>query len=210
MNKESLVKIIDNDLTPEFYNKFLESDIIAVDTETSGLDWEFDTIQLCQIFSPQVGTILVRCGKRTPDLIQALMEDPNLKKVLHFAPFDLRFMAAQWNTHPSAILCTKTASKLVSPDAKHEDHSLSKLIYHHLGLTISKGPVRTSDWAITELTEEQIKYAASDVVHLINLLEVLTGKLDENNLSPMFKSICDYIPTDALRVTKKFPDPLEY
>jgi len=105
---------------------------VAVDTETSGLDWSVDELHLCQLFSPATGPILLRNVSSRPTQLAALLEDRHVTKVFHFAPFDLRFLAARWDVRTDAVECTKAASRLLDPRLPPRAHSLQALLYRYL------------------------------------------------------------------------------
>ena len=89
-------------------------------------------------------------------------------------------------------------------------HSLKPLLERHLGVTIEKGPVRTSDWSASTLTDEQVAYAAGDVSHLIDLHTLLVERLEAAGLSELYSQVCAYLPVDAHLEVDGYPDPLRY
>ncbi len=183
---------------------------MAVDTETSGLDWATDELHLCQVFSPATGTLLLRHVREVPRGLAALMEDPQVIKVLHHAAFDLRFLEAHWGIRSTSVACTKTASKLLDPAIPAEEHSLRALLQRYLGVSVTKGPVRTSDWNAAVLSDAQIAYATADVAHLLDLYDVLRERLQTEGLLHTFGQICAYIPVDAHLHVSGIPNPLVY
>lgn len=182
---------------------------VAVDTETTGLDWRTDSLELCQLFATSVGAVLLRIEGDAPHL-RSLLEDASVAKVFHFAPFDLRFLEAALGARTTSVICTKAASKLLNPELPASSHSLGALLARHFGVELDKGPVRTSDWGAKELTEAQTDYAVSDVASLLRLADVEVEDLRRQGLEDVFAAICAYMPVDAHLEVIGVPDPLSY
>lgn len=186
--------VLRDDLTGDLAAALHAAPRVAWDIETSGLDWRSDRIGTCQIHAPEVGTIIVQLNGHQPTRLPELLADPNVLKVFHHAPFDLRFMSWHWSTSAESIACTKIASKLLAPHAPNEAHSLQALLDRHLGVRISKAE-RISDWLADDLSEEQLRYAAADVTHLLPLLDVLDKELANANVSDLYGRCTQFLPT---------------
>lgn len=202
------VTLVDGDLPADLTSAIKRAGMVGVDTETGGLDSARDGLHLCQLFTPQTGPVLLRHVDGVPTQLASMMADPATLKVFHFAPFDLRFLEARWGVRTSSVACTKTASRLLEPGL--ESHSLKPLLERHLGVTIEKGNVRTSDWSAPVLTEEQVAYAAGDVAHLIDLHRLLAERLNAAGLSDLYSQVCAYLPVDAHLEVAGYPNPLTY
>lgn len=202
------VTFVDGDLPADIAQTMRKSAQVAVDTETSGLDWARDRIQMCQLFTTGTGPVLLRHVEGVPRELSSVMRDPAVLKVMHFAPFDLRFLEAQWGIETRSIACTKAASRLL--DRTLEDHSLKALLQRHLGVLIEKGAVRTSDWSVPTLSDEQVDYAVGDVSHLLELHRLLSDRLDAVGLTGIFEQVCTYMPIDAHLEIAGYPNPLTY
>src|ERR1700761_1648462 len=126
------VRVEQGDLPADLAPAFGEVDRIAWDVETTGLDWRQERLATCQLFAEGVGVVMVRTADGYPRRLAALLEDPAVEKVFHHAPFDLRFMVHAWGIQPASIRCTKVASKLLTPDAPNETHSLQQLVARNL------------------------------------------------------------------------------
>jgi ribonuclease D len=200
---------VHGDLPPEVASRLHDASRVAVDTETSGLSWESDQLLLCQLFSMVTGPVLLRKVASRPINLANLMNDPGVVKVFHYAPFDLRFLEAQWDAPATSVSCTKTASRLLDATRPAADHSLQPLLKRTLGISIEKGAVRTSDWGVPELSAEQLEYAVSDVIHLLALEEHLRKRMD-NEVADLYERVCAYMPIDAHLAVAGFPDPLRY
>ena len=195
------------DLTAELALHILQSGRCAVDTETSGLDWRTDRLEICQIATPDAGAVIIRNTGGRPDNLATILETAAVEKVLHFAPFDLRFLEHGWGIRAQAVRCTKTASRVLDPDLRSADHSLKPLLERRLGVRVCKGAVRTSDWGAPELSAEQVEYAVDDVRYLLSLLDDITAHMSPEQLA-LYESLCAYLPWDAHREVVGVPDPL--
>lgn len=196
------------DLPADLADAVRRAGVVAVDTETGGLDWRSDALHLCQLFTPEIGVVFLRQVQGVPPVLASLLADPAVLKVFHFAPFDLRFLQAHWRVRPTPVACTKAASRLLEPTL--ESHSLQPMLERHLGVLIDKGAVRTSDWSAASLSEEQVAYASSDVVHLLDLHDLLVARLQRAGSLETFLQVCAYMPVDADLEVRGYPNPLTY
>ena len=183
---------------------------VAWDVETTGLDWRRERLATCQLFAEDTGVVIISLDDRKPDRLATLLEDPAVEKVFHHAPFDLRFMIHAWQVRPASIRCTKVASKLLEPEAPNQIHTLQQLVARHLGIALAKGPVRTSDWTASDLAPEQIEYAAGDVLHLPDLLDVLTDALHKAGLTRLYDDCCAFLPARTVLELGDYPDVFAY
>ena len=146
---------------------------VAVDTETMGLDHRRDRLCVVQL-SPGDGTadvIQIPHGGYPAANLRTLLSDPNILKIFHFARFDLGILLQSLGVMPSPVYCTKIASRLARTYT--DKHGLKDVTRDLLGIEVSKQQQLT-DWGAEELTEAQVAYAASDVLHL----HALKNKLD--------------------------------
>jgi len=148
--------------------------IVAVDTETMGLNPLRDRLCLVQLSSGDGNCELVQIptGVRKAENLQRLLEDPRILKIFHFARFDVAALKHGLGIDCRPLYCTKIASKLVRTFT--DRHGLKDLCKEMLGVELSKQQ-QSSDWGAPQLTQEQQRYAASDVLHL----HALRAKLDE-------------------------------
>jgi ribonuclease D len=148
-------------------------DSAAIDTETMGLDHRRDRLCVVQL-SPGDGTadvVQIPPGAGTPVNLQALLADPGVMKIFHFARFDLGILQRSFGVMAGPVYCTKIASRLVRTYT--DRHGLKDLTRDLLGIEVSKQQ-QSTDWGAEELTSAQVSYAASDVLHL----HALKAKLD--------------------------------
>ena len=147
---------------------------VAIDTETMGLDPQRDRLCVVQL-SPGDGTadvvqIPAAAPHDAPNLTRLLADRRSLK-IFHFARFDLGVLHKALGVMPGPVYCTKIASRLARTYT--DKHGLKDLVRELLGVDLSKQQ-QSSDWGAAELTDAQVAYAASDVLHL----HALKAKLD--------------------------------
>jgi ribonuclease D len=146
---------------------------VAVDTETLGLNPNRDRLCLVQLSSGDGSAHLVQfeAGSYDAPRLKALLSDPNVLKIFHYARFDVAVLSKFLGVETAPIYCTKIVSKLVRTYT--DRHGLKDLAAELLGLELSKQQ-QSSDWGAAELTQQQLAYAASDVLHL----HAIKAKLD--------------------------------
>jgi len=198
------------DLPDQLAEAFASAGRLGWDVETTGLDWTRDQLGTCQLFGDGIGVAVISIDDRRPTRLIALLEDSGIEKIFHHAPFDLRFMVHAWGVRPASIRCTKVASKLLEPDTPNDAHSLQQLVSGHLGVTMGKGPVRTSNWAATQLTAEQLQYAAGDVLYLPGLLDALQLRLHAAGLVELYDACCAFLPGRVALELGGYPDVFAY
>ncbi len=151
--------------------------VVAIDCETMGLNPHRDRLCLVQLSAGDGEVHLVQIEKdqiRAPNL-ERLLADKDVLKIFHFGRFDIAILWKTFRTLTQPVYCTKIASKLVRTYT--DRHGLKNLLDEMLGVDISKMQ-QMSDWGADELTEAQLDYAASDVLHL----HALKAKMDERLL----------------------------
>jgi ribonuclease D len=205
------VRVVVGDITQQQYELYRTSKIVAWDTETTGLDWELDSLATCQLFSKELGTIICQVdGHGNAPWLTKLLTDQSVTKIFHHAPFDLRFMYKAWGVIGANVRCTKVASKLLRPTLPVSEHSLKSLLSRELGVAIVKGAVRTSDWSAPDLTNEQLSYAASDVEHLLDLHASLDRQLTSEGLHEIYVQCYNFLPTRVALEVGHYPDVFAY
>lgn len=152
---------------------------IAIDTETMGLKPARDRLCLVQLSSGDGICHLVQVdptGEYYPENLVALLSDDSVQKIFHYARFDVAVLLHTFGISLGNIYCTKIASKLVRTYT--DKHGLKDLCRELLSVEISKQE-QSSYWGADDLTEDQKKYAASDVLHLHKLRDILTVRLEK-------------------------------
>jgi ribonuclease D len=209
ITSSTAIEIHHGDLSQNMYSDALSAGIVACDIETSGLNWEVDRIGTCQVATPErVAIVIVKQGAQ-PRYLSALLENPAVTKVFHHAPFDLRFMTHCWGVRSANIACTKIASKVLEPGLTSRDHSLKPVLKRHLNVDINKAQ-QVSDWLSSELTSDQLEYAAADVAHLIPLFSLLSEKCSVAGLSEYLEASFDYLPTRVMLDLRGSGDVFSY
>src|ERR1700756_4011269 len=148
----------------------------AVDTETMGLDPHRDRLCVVQL-SPGDGSadvVQIPVGAKEAPNLKKLLADPTIVKIFHFARFDIAALYNAFGVMPTPVYCTKIASRLARTYT--DKHGLKDLVRDMLGIDLSKQQQLT-DWGASELTEAQVAYAASDVLHLHALRQKLDALL---------------------------------
>ena len=169
-----------------------EAATIAVDIETSGLDWRKDQIATYQVYIPDSSIYIVRVDNDSAHYFNKILQHANIQKIFHHAIFDLRFIERKWASQIQNVACTKIASKILDPNRK--EHSLKDLLRVFLEISIDKSQ-QTSTWTQKHLTAEQIQYAATDVLHLPRLFQALQRELMSCGRWPLAKASFDYLMT---------------
>jgi ribonuclease D len=187
-------QICDRDLDDTLTAKYLQTEAIAVDTETMGLNYVRDRLCLVQLFSPGLLTVIkIAKGQATAPNLKRVMEATQITKVFHFARFDVAQLRHGLDiiTHP--IFCTKIASKLIRTYSSR--HGLKELVYQLEGVELDKS-AQCSDWGDADnLTPEQLRYAANDVRYLISMRKKLVGKLQREDRWELAQDCFKALPT---------------
>lgn len=171
-------------------------DIVAIDSETMGLDPRRDRLCLVQLSAGDGHAHLVQFvdgGYDAPNL-KRLLTDPATTKLFHFGRFDIAMFHAFLGVETAPVYCTKIASKLTRTYT--DRHGLRDLCKDLLAVEISKQQ-QTSDWGARELTEEQLTYAASDVLHLHRLKAIFDGLLAREGRRDIADACFRFLPTRA-------------
>ncbi len=176
-------------------------DSVAVDTETMGLNPLRDRLCLVQLSDSQGNCHIVQFirsssheSNYTAPNLKALLGNQNVVKLFHFARFDVATIAHHLGVWCEPIYCTKIASKIARTNS--DSHGLKDLCKNLLSVELSKR-MQLSDWGNDILTEEQIAYAADDVLYLHRLREKLDYLLLREGRVGLARSCMDFIPTRA-------------
>jgi ribonuclease D len=181
-------------------------DSVAIDTETMGLNPHRDRLCLVQL-SAGDGTchiVQFRKGDYAAPNLKRLLADPAVTKLFHFARFDLAVMSAYLGVICQPVYCTKIASKLVRTFT--DRHGLKDLCKDLIGVEISKQQ-QMSDWGAADLTPEQLKYAASDVLHLHELRTKLDALLAREGRTELAEGCFRFLPIRARLDLAGWNDP---
>lgn len=170
--------------------------VVAIDTETMGLDPRRDRLCVVQLSDGTGDAHLVQIAKgqeRAPNL-ERLLLDPAVLKLFHYGRFDIAVMKKAFGVTTAPVWCTKIASKLVRTFT--DRHGLKYLLADLVGVDVSKQQ-QTSDWGAEVLTEAQKEYAASDVLYLHALKAELEARLQREGRMELAERLFAFLPTRA-------------
>ena len=171
---------------------------VAIDTEAMGLDLRRDRLCVVQLSPGDGSADVVQIppnAVKSPNLTK-LLADGNVLKLFHFARFDLGVLYHALGVMPGPVYCTKIASRLARTYT--DKHGLKDLARELLGVDLSKQQ-QLSDWGAAELTEAQVAYAASDVLHLHALKAKLDAMLAREGRAELAAACFRFLP-DRVRL----------
>lgn len=171
---------------------------VAIDTETMGLDPHRDRLCVVQL-SPGDGTadvVQIPAGASEAPNLTKLLADGGILKIFHFARFDLGVLQERLAVMATPVYCTKIASRLARTYT--DKHGLKDLVREVLGIEVSKQQ-QSSDWGADALTDAQVAYAASDVLHLHALKERLDAMLVREGRADLAAACFRFLP-DRVRL----------
>jgi ribonuclease D len=181
------------------------ADRVAIDTETTGLSPHRDRLCLVQLtdgtgvchlvhFPPQVRQAARSSGHYQAPNLAALLADPATTKLFHFGRFDIGMLFIHLGLVCRPVYCTKIASRLVRTYT--DRHGLKDLCRELLGVEISKEQ-QSSDWGADDLSEDQMRYAATDVIHLHRLADRLEAMLAREGRADLARACFEFLPERA-------------
>jgi ribonuclease D len=178
---------------------------VAIDSETMGLNPHRDRLCVVQISSGDGTAHLVQfpLGQYDAPNLKALLTDPSVTKLFHFGRFDIAVFQQFLGVLTTPVYCTKIASRLVRTFT--DRHGLKDLSKELLNVEMSKQQ-QSSDWGADVLTDEQMKYAASDVLHLHQLRAKLDIMLAREGRAAVAQACFDFLPTRARLDLQGWPE----
>jgi ribonuclease D len=182
--------------------------VVAIDTETMGLDPRRDRLCVVQLSSGDGNAHLVQIakGQTSAPNLERLLTDPTIIKLFHFGRFDVAALQNAFGVVTAPVWCTKIASRLVRTFT--DRHGLKVLLAELIGVDVSKQQ-QTSDWGSATLTEAQKDYAASDVLYLHRLKEVLEQRLIREDRMDLAQRLFEFLPTRAELDLMGYDEPLD-
>ena len=169
---------------------------IAIDTETLGLIPRRDRLCVVQLSSGDGSADVIRIAagqRQAPNLI-AMLEDPSRQKIFHYGRFDIAVLFHTFSVTTTPVFCTKIASRLTRTYT--DRHGLKENLKEMLDVDISKQQ-QSSDWAAETLSQAQLEYAASDVLHLHALRDKLMARLVRDGRLAHAEACFTFLPTRA-------------
>ncbi|MEJ2623344.1 MAG: ribonuclease H-like domain-containing protein [Pseudolabrys sp.] len=167
--------------------------MVAIDTETMGLDPQRDRLCVVQL-SPGDGSadvVQIAAGQTKAPNIERLLADCSVLKLFHYGRFDIGMLYKAFGVMAEPVYCTKIASRLARTYT--DRHGLKDLARELLGVDLSKQQ-QSSDWGADELTDAQVAYAATDVLHLHALKEKLDAMLAREGRAELAEACYRFLP----------------
>jgi ribonuclease D len=166
---------------------------VAIDTETLGLEVGRDRLCVVQLSrgDGDADVVQIAAGQTSAPNLQRLLADPNVVKLFHYGRFDMGVLAHAFGVMAGPVYCTKIASKLARTYT--DRHGLKDLTRELIGVELSKQQ-QSSDWGAETLTDAQLAYAASDVLHLHALREKLDAMLVREGRAELARAAFAYLP----------------
>jgi len=170
---------------------------VAIDTEAMGLNPHRDRLCLVQLSAGDGDAHLVQFEPSAYDSprLYHLLADPRVTKLFHFARFDLAMLYHYLGVMALPIYCTKIASRLARTFT--DRHGLRDLCKDLLNVDLSKQQ-QSSDWGAATLSDEQLRYAASDVLHLHALRTRLDAMLIREGRQELARASFEFLPHRVL------------
>lgn len=179
--------------------------VVAIDSETMGLRPHRDRLCVVQLSAGDGDAHLVKFAKGPCDApnLCALLSDPKRLKLFHFARFDVAVLKYALGVLTEPVYCTKIASKLARTYT--DRHGLKDITAELIGIGLNKEQ-QSSDWGADVLSEAQMGYAASDVLHLHALKERLDTMLQREGRAALAEKAFQFLPYRALLDLEGFED----
>ncbi|HTH22430.1 MAG TPA: ribonuclease H-like domain-containing protein [Nitrososphaeraceae archaeon] len=201
-----MITLLEGDLDLAWFVDTMASKQLGCDIETSGLNKQTDKIACIQIYTPGIGTVMVRNLSKKPEKLIKLLQYNKVQKIFHYGYFDLSFLVRDYPAlEPANIADTKIAAKILDPKKQlyndpitgKPSHSLRSLIYNHFGVILDK-TLAISDWFAPDLSTEQLDYAAKDVEYLPLLLGQLEYILRQRRKIRLVRQAYAHLPTKVI------------
>ena len=188
-------QLFHNDLPAQALNSFKSE--ISIDTETLGLNIKRDRLCLIQLRNESNKKIyLIKFDSELSAIksknLKLIMENRSLRKIFHYARFDMAVLKENLNINVRNVFCTKIASKLTRTYSSK--HGLKDLVKELLNIDLDKNE-QTSDWSRKKLSKQQIQYAINDILYLEGLKMILQTNLEELKRIKTFDSIMKFLET---------------
>ena len=169
---------------------------VAIDSETMGLRLGRDPLCVVQLSAGNGDAHVVQLRRPAYDApnLKRLLADPSVLKIFHFGRFDIAMFALHLGVTRTPVYCTKIASKLARTYT--DRHGLKDLTRELLSVDLSKAQ-QASDWGASALSQDQVNYAASDVLHLHALKDRLDAMLAREGRTELAQACFDFLPWRA-------------
>ena len=210
MNLNKEINFCTNDLTDNLFNLYKNSSYLAVDTEAMGLIHGRDRLCVIQISNELDITTCIKLeiNNLSSENIKLLLENKKIKKIFHFARFDVAALKCNLQINTQNIFCTKIASKLARTYTNK--HGLKDLIYELVNVELDKSS-QSSDWGSEDnFSSDQIDYAANDVRYLIDAMKKLVVILKREGRYELAEKCFNVVPIYSELDIRKFSNIFEH
>ena len=210
MNLNKEIHFCTNDLTDNLFNLYKNSSYLAVDTEAMGLIHGRDRLCVIQISNELDITTCIKLeiNNLSSENIKLLLENKKIKKIFHFARFDVAALKCNLQINTQNIFCTKIASKLARTYTNK--HGLKDLIYELVNVELDKSS-QSSDWGSEDnFSSNQIEYAANDVRYLIDAMKKLVVILKREGRYELAEKCFNVVPIYSELDIRKFSNIFEH
>ena len=210
MDLNTKINFCKNDLNDNLFNIYQKSSYLAVDTEAMGLVHGRDRLCVIQISNEDNITTYIKLeiNNTSSDRVKLLFENEQIKKIFHFARFDVAALKCNLQINTRNIFCTKIASKLARTYTNK--HGLKDLVHELVKVELDKG-CQSSDWGSeNDFSKEQIEYATNDVRYLIEAMEKLVVILKREKRYELAEQCFSVIPIYSELDIRKFSNIFEH
>ena len=170
--------------------------VVAIDSETMGLRLRRDPLCVVQLSSGDGNAHVVQLDRSSYDApnLKRLLADPKVLKLFHFGRFDIAMFLLHLGVLTAPVYCTKIASKLARTYT--DRHGLKDVTRELVQVELSKVQ-QSSDWGADTLSNDQLAYAASDVLHLHALRARLNAMLVRESRMDLATACFEFLPHRA-------------
>ncbi len=210
MNLNKEINFCKNDLTDTLFDTYNKSSFLAIDTEAMGLIHGRDRLCVIQLSNEENITTYIKLDINNSHSknIKSLLENNQIKKIFHFARFDIAALKCNLQIDTQNIFCTKIASKLARTYTNK--HGLKDLISELVNIELDKSS-QSSDWGKEdEFSREQIEYAANDVKYLIEAMKKLVQILKREGRYELAEKCFNVVPIYAELDIRRFSHIFEH
>ncbi|MEM0899411.1 MAG: ribonuclease H-like domain-containing protein [Pseudomonadota bacterium] len=197
------IRLHSGDLSDEVMDHYTGD--VAIDCETLGLNPHRDRLCVVQL-SPGDGTadvVQISSGQKKASNIVKLLRDRKKRKIFHYGRFDIAVLQHTFSVTTNPVFCTKIASKLTRTYT--DRHGLKDVTRELVGVDLSKQQ-QSSDWGAEKLSDAQLEYAASDVLHLHALMDAFNERLEREGRTKEAEACFQFLPTRAKLDLMGWPD----
>ncbi|MBS0360014.1 MAG: ribonuclease D [Proteobacteria bacterium] len=179
--------------------------LVAIDSETMGLRLGRDPLCVVQLSAGDGDAHVVQLDRATYDApnLKRLLTDPAVTKIFHYGRFDIAMFWLHLGVVTAPVYCTKIASKLARTYT--DRHGLKDVTKELLGVDLSKAQ-QSSDWGQAKLSEDQVAYAASDVLYLHDLRTRLDEILAREGRDGLARACFEFLPHRAILDARGWED----